>query len=85
MSSNPTSERIAIGGHQHSRTLPECPYSLRQAILRDLLRSLQGLKNENKARHDKFVEKDLFNLIDSSRKIVDDFKSMDEAAVSRWI
>ena len=28
------------------------------------------------ARHDKFIEKDLFNLIDSSKKIVDDFKML---------
>ena len=25
---------------------------------------------------DKFIEKDLFNLIDSSKKIVDDFKNL---------
>ena len=28
------------------------------------------------ARHDNFIEKDLFNLIDSSKKIVDDFKML---------
>ena len=28
------------------------------------------------ARDDKFIEKDLFNLIDSSKKIVDDFKNL---------
>ena len=27
-------------------------------------------------RDDKFIEKDLFNLIDSSKKIVDDFKNL---------
>ena len=30
--------------------------------------------DELAARDDKFIEKDLFNLIDSSKKIVDDFK-----------
>ena len=42
----PSSERIAIGGiDPSSRTLSECPYSLRKAIRRDLLGSLQGLRN----------------------------------------
>ena len=32
--------------------------------------------DELAARDDKFIEKDLFNLIDSSKKIVDDFKML---------
>ncbi len=77
-------------GHQHSRTLPKCPNSLRQAILRDTLGSVLGHRDQERlyqaykpseaekceAKDDKFVENDLFNLIDSSNKIVDDFKML---------
>ena len=61
-------------------TLLECPNQLRQAILEIEEYFLKPYKPSEAeklaARDDKFVEKNLFNLIDSSKKIVDLFKML---------
>jgi hypothetical protein len=75
----PSSERIAIGDSD-----PRCTNTVERyqvfwdlEIKEDFIKPYKPSEAEKReAKDDKLVEKDLFNLIDSSKKIVDDFKML---------